>query len=181
MTKREFLNRLETAIMRLPKPERDDIINDYEEHFRSGAAEGKSEQEVAIELGSPEELGVSFLENAGVTNPVYMQQQFQANNAMDKTSKSLLVILLVIFVGLPLASTLIGCICAIFSIIIGFLAAAAALIVAAFYVGGLFAIGLVCLSVAFVMLSILSIIGFVALCKLFAKGVRLCADYIKKI
>lgn len=181
MTKREFLNRLETAIMRLPKTERDDIINDYEEHFRVGAAEGKSEQEVAIELGSPEELGASFLENAGVTNPVYVEQQIKANNSMDKSVKALLIVLLVIFVGFPLASALFGFVCGAVGIIVGFLAAAVGLIVAAFYTGGMLAAGLVSLSIAFIMLSVLGIIGFTALCKLFAKAIRLCVDYIKKI
>ena len=39
-----------------------DILNDYEEHFRIGLENGKTEAEIAGSLGSPEELGASFVE-----------------------------------------------------------------------------------------------------------------------
>lgn len=64
MTKSEFLSRLQRAISQLSAQEQMDIINDYEEHFRIGLEEGKTEGEIAEQLGSPEELGNSFVEEA---------------------------------------------------------------------------------------------------------------------
>jgi len=181
MTKREFLNRLETAIILLPKSERYDIINDYEEHFRVGASEGKTEHEVCIELGSPEELGVSYLENAGVTNPTYVEQQIQARSKMDPSLKAVLIILFIVFVLFPLAGTVFGFFAAIFGIVFGFGAAAAALVVAGVYCGGFLAAALICLAVAFVLLAILLTIGGIALIQLLVKLCKLGWNYIKNL
>jgi len=65
MTKNEFLGRLSAALGDLPQQERNDILNDYAEHFDIGMANGKSEEEIAARLGSPEELAATFRENPG--------------------------------------------------------------------------------------------------------------------
>ncbi|MBN6206541.1 DUF1700 domain-containing protein [Ralstonia pickettii] len=57
MTKEQFLSRLEAMLKRLPSSERDDILNDYEEYFSIGFQDGKTEEEIAASLGSPEQLG----------------------------------------------------------------------------------------------------------------------------
>lgn len=62
VTKQEFLDRLKASIGSLPIQDQADILNDYEEHFRIGMESGKTEAEIADSLGSPEELGASFIE-----------------------------------------------------------------------------------------------------------------------
>lgn len=57
MDKRQFLSKLEKAILTLPRNERDDILYDYEEYFSNGLADGKTEEEISSSLGSPEQLG----------------------------------------------------------------------------------------------------------------------------
>lgn len=57
MTKEQFLSRLEAMLKRLPSGERNDILNDYEEYFSIGFQDGKTEEEIAASLGSPEQLG----------------------------------------------------------------------------------------------------------------------------
>ena len=54
MSKQEFLYRLETLLMDLPKDEREDALDYYEQYFE--AAGPDREEEVLRELGSPEKV-----------------------------------------------------------------------------------------------------------------------------
>ncbi len=63
MNKNEFLCQLESALLRLSKSDRDDILLDYEEHFRAGAEKGMSEEEVSESLGEPAAIAEQYLEN----------------------------------------------------------------------------------------------------------------------
>ena len=65
MTKDEFLSRMERVLNALPPHERIDILSDYVEHFRAGEEAGKTAEEIAAALGSPEELARTFLEERG--------------------------------------------------------------------------------------------------------------------
>lgn len=69
MNKVEFIARLSGALSHLPPQEREDILNDYEEHFRISAEMGKSEEETAQGLGSPEELGATYVEGEPLESP----------------------------------------------------------------------------------------------------------------
>lgn len=56
MNKEQFLTQLEGALKRLPSSEREDIIQDFREHFEVGVSEGKSEEEIAKGLGTPQQI-----------------------------------------------------------------------------------------------------------------------------
>ncbi len=43
--------------------ERQEILRDYEEHFRAGKEEGKSEEEIVHSLGDPYELAKEILQD----------------------------------------------------------------------------------------------------------------------
>ena len=60
MNREQFLARLGKALGGLSAAEKREILADYEEHFRSGLAEGRSEEEIARALGSPAVLGGSY-------------------------------------------------------------------------------------------------------------------------
>lgn len=60
MNKHEFLRALEKELRGLPREESRDILYDYEEHFSLGAADGKTEAEIAEALGSPVALGRKY-------------------------------------------------------------------------------------------------------------------------
>ena len=60
MNKQEFLTELSRLLERLPGEERDDILADYEDHFTAGLEAGKTEEEIAKALGSPETLARNF-------------------------------------------------------------------------------------------------------------------------
>lgn len=56
MTRQAFLARLREGLRGLPTQTVTDIMADYEAHFADGAAEGRSEAEVATALGNPDRL-----------------------------------------------------------------------------------------------------------------------------
>lgn len=56
LTKKEFLQQLNISLKRLPADEREDMLQDFEEHFAIGLAEGKKEAEIAAALGSPRQI-----------------------------------------------------------------------------------------------------------------------------
>lgn len=55
MTEKQFIQELELAL-RLPEDERTDILQDIQEYFSNGRSDGKTEQVVAAELGSPAQI-----------------------------------------------------------------------------------------------------------------------------
>ena len=60
MNKREFLDLLRYYLRSYPAYIVNDIVADYEEHFRMGAEKGKTEMEIAAELGSPKDIADEF-------------------------------------------------------------------------------------------------------------------------
>lgn len=63
MTKDKFLQDLNKALDKLPKAERDDILQDYEDHFAFGFEEGKTEEEISNSLGMPSQIAKDLLAN----------------------------------------------------------------------------------------------------------------------
>ncbi|MCU9613428.1 DUF1700 domain-containing protein [Caldibacillus lycopersici] len=63
MTKDKFLNQLNSLLKNIPKDEREDILQDYVEHFTFGLAEGKTEDEISAALGSPTQIAKELLAN----------------------------------------------------------------------------------------------------------------------
>ncbi len=60
MNKKDFISKLSTYLGGIPVEERQDVINDFEEHFKEGLAEGRTEEEIADSLGDPRALANRF-------------------------------------------------------------------------------------------------------------------------
>lgn len=60
MNKAEFMGQLAESLGRLPKPDLDDILADYEEYFACAALEGRNEQELCERLGDPKKLAKEY-------------------------------------------------------------------------------------------------------------------------
>jgi uncharacterized membrane protein len=60
MNRSTFLAELKAALGRMQESEKREVLADYEEHFRMGTAEGKSEEQIAASLGNPRLLGKSY-------------------------------------------------------------------------------------------------------------------------
>ncbi|MEK3889100.1 HAAS signaling domain-containing protein [Bacillus sp. FSL K6-3431] len=56
MNKYQFLKILDSSLNKLSAADRLDILQDFEEHFAMGMEEGKSEEEIADSLGSPQHI-----------------------------------------------------------------------------------------------------------------------------
>jgi uncharacterized membrane protein len=61
MNKEKFLRQLESSLKNLSSKERQDILQDYEEHFAIGLEEGKTEQGIVASLGSPAQIAKELL------------------------------------------------------------------------------------------------------------------------
>ena len=57
MNKEQYLSKLKKM---LPEYESQEILNDFEEHFRTGAEEGKTEQEIIQSLGDPVDIAKEY-------------------------------------------------------------------------------------------------------------------------
>lgn len=81
MNKNEFISIMESKLIRLPKSDRDDILSDYEAHFAVELEKGLSEEEVSAQLGDPEELANTYLENlpANAKGAPYIPQVDEAD------------------------------------------------------------------------------------------------------
>lgn len=63
MNKKDFINKLSSYLSGVPAEERQDVINDFEDHFKEGVAEGRTEEEIAESLGDPKALANQFKAN----------------------------------------------------------------------------------------------------------------------
>lgn len=70
MKKIDFLNELYSYLSPLPKEERNEILEDFREHFREGMAVGKSEEQICQELGTPFECARQYVGDAIMDNRI---------------------------------------------------------------------------------------------------------------
>lgn len=56
MDKEEYLKKLAKLVKKLPEEDKEDILSDYEEHFRIGMEKGRTEEEISEALGDPENV-----------------------------------------------------------------------------------------------------------------------------
>ena len=66
MTRNEFIRRLKSGLGGMPAAEQAEVVADYEAHFDAGAADGRSEIEIAEALGNPSRLARELRLEAGV-------------------------------------------------------------------------------------------------------------------
>lgn len=61
MNKEQFISHLHRSLKGIAEEEREDILHDFEEHFFSGQEMGKTEEEIATSLGSPEKIAKELM------------------------------------------------------------------------------------------------------------------------
>ena len=184
MTREHFTAELKRSLGRMSVAERKEILYDYEEHFRMGTADGKSEEEIARSLGNPRVLGRSFQIDAlleapasgtGVTAVSVMRALF--------ASLSLTIFNVIFILGplLVLVGGMIGLWAAAVSLPLAGLAALlspfAALIVPRYFsLAGMNAAFIFFAGIGIAGLGILSVIGMWRLTRLF---VLMIAAYVR--
>lgn len=81
MKKVDFLNELYHYLKVLPRDERDEIINDFREHFREGELAGKTEEQICAELGSPYECAKQYVGDAAFQQKIPTETKKKPNKA----------------------------------------------------------------------------------------------------
>ncbi len=187
MDKKEFLKQLEEALLRLNKSDRDDIMLDYEEHFRVGLEKGMTEAEVAESLGSPVDIAAQYLESlpenakgqraeqdsSGGSAAVSPEVNTDADAGFGRKAANVLfwiaaiaLIVFLIYLLILVSGTVIGC-----------FAGAAVLSCISVFTAGYTSIflGLLLLSLGFICLAALLIIGIIYS----IKGIKLLIKLLK--
>jgi uncharacterized membrane protein len=63
----EFMEQLRNGLKGISEEEIEDILYDYEEHFDIGLSKGKTEEEIAKELGNPRNISKTYRASATIT------------------------------------------------------------------------------------------------------------------
>ncbi|WP_028547111.1 DUF1700 domain-containing protein [Paenibacillus taiwanensis] len=61
MHKEYFMLKLKLGLISMPEKDRNEILEEYDAHFEFGKQQGRTEEEIAKELGDPEELAVELM------------------------------------------------------------------------------------------------------------------------
>jgi len=56
MNKKDYIKKLSSYLVGIAEEDRKDVISDFEEHFKEGLAEGRTEEDIAGSLGDPRSL-----------------------------------------------------------------------------------------------------------------------------
>jgi uncharacterized membrane protein len=182
--KERFLDELKHALGRMSDADQREILYDYEEHFRMGCEEGKSEEEISRSLGNPRVIGKSYSidallempkEGGGVTAASVLRAVFAS------ASLTFFNIIFVLGPFLGLVAVMIGLWAAAASLPLSgiglFFSPVAALVVPAYFtIGGMNPAMLLFAGIGLAAVGLLAVIGMWKLSLLF---VRMIAAYVK--
>lgn len=124
MNKKDYLDLLRYYLRDLPDLVVEDIVYDYEEHFNIGLAKGKTEEEIAKELGYPDDVAKEYLKgdfNKRPERPSYEEDLEDLDDDLeeDKDKKSKIGWIILLIVLSPLILSLVA---SVFAIIVSVLA-----------------------------------------------------------
>ncbi len=176
MNKQSFIFQMDSALQRLKPEERKEILADFEEHFANGLAGGKTEEEVARELGDPAVLAAQYTED--LPEP---SQPVTASGVARGILAGFALILFDAIIALPVTSVLLAVWVTLWSVVVALLAVSLALFAVPFISWGVFpgimaGVGCFLLGIAALALTALAGIGMVYVSKWFFKGL---AEYVK--
>ena len=138
MNKTEFFKILEEGLNDFPNQELQDILYDYKEHFTNALSEGKSEEEIILELGDPYVIvnqyrngyikPISYTKDhhedtnnnsTDYEEPVSSQNNHNTNNKSTNSTNTFLKIAIAICIIILVAPVGFAGISGIFALIIG--------------------------------------------------------------
>lgn len=170
MNKQAFIEQMDKALARLKPEERKEILADFEEHFASGLASGKAEEDVARELGDPVALAEQYTE--GLPEPV---KPVTVSGVARGILAGFALVLFDAIIAIPVIAVLFAIWVSFWSVVLAFLAVAVALFaapfLAMFFVPNFLAgVGAFMLGIAMLALTALAGIGMFYVSKWFFKG-----------
>jgi uncharacterized membrane protein len=171
MTKQEFMRRLDDALARLKPEERKDILADFEEHFTGGISTGKTEEEVARELGDPVALAAQYTE--GLPEP---KTPIKASGVAAGALASIALLLFDAMIALPIIAAFFAVWISLWAVALSLFASALACMVAPFVFMAYVPNALVGVGSFMLALSVLAGIGMFYVSKWSYRGL---AGYVK--
>lgn len=97
MNKAQFLTELNHQLKEIPEKERTELIEDYVSHFEFGSQEGKTEEEIVKELGTPAELAADAIDEYKRTQPIKLEGITNPNS--PKTERTVFSIMGLVFIN----------------------------------------------------------------------------------
>jgi len=91
MRKKEFLEELESYLVGVPKDDREEIIQDYDEHFKIGRKRKRSESEIIQSFGDPKEIARELRNQYASKRPNIRSEAIETWVAIKRLSKHLVV------------------------------------------------------------------------------------------
>lgn len=176
MTKQLFMRKLEDALARLGPEERKEILSDFEEHFANGLASGKTEEEVARELGDPDALAAQYTE--GLPEP---KPPVKASGVAAGALASTALLLFNAMIAIPVIASLFAVWVSLWAVVVSLFAASLACFVAPFLAwlspyNALIGAGVFVMGISLLAFTALAGIGMVYVSKWSYKGL---AAYVK--
>lgn len=104
MNKDDYILKLKTQLRRLPAAEQREILADYEEHFRLGTEDGKSETEIAESLGNPVQVGRAYLIESALTR--VENREKPVRNILRAVFAAMSLSFLNLIIGIPVIASL---------------------------------------------------------------------------
>jgi uncharacterized membrane protein len=170
MTRKVFIEQMNGALARLKPEERRDILADFEEHFANGLANGKSEEEVAKELGDPAALAAQYTE--GLPEP---EPQVKVSGVMQGILAGFGLLLFDAMIALPVIASLFAVWISLWAVVLALFCAALACFVAPFLAwvapaSFLVGMGTFLFGISLLALTVLAAIGMAYVTKWSFKG-----------
>ena len=167
MNKQTFMSQLKRQLMPLKQSTRLEIIADFEEHFQDGAISGKTDAQVAEELGDPKDLAQEYLSTADNNEKAL---------GAEKVGRGIFVgfglLLLDAIIVIPIVASLFAALISLWTVPISLFASAIALLIYPLFTAFTFAIPYylaLLASIALIGLTVASAIGLYYLSKYFVK------------
>ena len=169
MDKQMFIKTMNRELEPLKQAARQEILADFEEHFENGKSSGKTEQQVAEELGNPRELAAQYVAEAASDE----KRGIQAGKVGRSIMAAFGLLLLDVMIIIPIVASLFAVVLSLWTIPLAVGFSAGALIFLP-----LFGMPLVVsywlilvISIALLAFAVASFIGMIYLSKYFIKAV----------
>jgi uncharacterized membrane protein len=124
MNKAEFIDLLDKSLKGITYEEKREIIYDYEEHFSVGLEQGKTEDEIAKDLGDPKTIAKQFRNN-------YMIVKAENNKSAGNLVSAIFASVGLGFLNLVILPVLFAAVCVVFSLLLAGASVILALVISA--------------------------------------------------
>jgi len=106
MTKEAYISTLKRQLKSLPAFDRQEILEDYEEHFRIGTEEGKSEETISEALGNPVQVGKAFIAESYLD--IADKKEKPVRNVLRAVFTAMSLSFLNLIIGIPIIAAVVG-------------------------------------------------------------------------